>query len=237
MPVFLNLTNTDPFAAWFLVTRDATGDGIRVVRSVLGAMSSSSEERVWAATPNFQSKCRKRLKTSQPYTLDDVRAGYHTPYTLHHTPYTTHPTPFTLHPTLHDIHHTPYTIHHTPSKTLNSTPWTISGQGDGSEEEKHVQGEGLARGCVLVRLAASSSKNLDVSHSAELTGMVSMAQKWMVHRPYGNVKDVQGDGTEEEEQVQWEKARAYLNQVHPQPPKTVARVFGKSTIFKGGVTY
>ena len=30
-----------------------------------------------------------------------------------------------------------------------------------------------------------------------------------------NMKDGQGDGTEEEEQVQWEKARAYLNQAHP----------------------
>ena len=40
MPVFLKLTNTDPFAAWFVVTRDATPDGIRVVRSVFGAISS-----------------------------------------------------------------------------------------------------------------------------------------------------------------------------------------------------
>ena len=28
---FLRLTNTDPFAAWFVVTGDATPDGIRVV--------------------------------------------------------------------------------------------------------------------------------------------------------------------------------------------------------------
>ena len=34
------LTNTDPFAAWFVVTGDATPDGIRVVRSVLGAIRS-----------------------------------------------------------------------------------------------------------------------------------------------------------------------------------------------------
>ena len=40
MPAILKLTNTDPFAALFVVTRDATPDGIRVVRSVLGAISS-----------------------------------------------------------------------------------------------------------------------------------------------------------------------------------------------------
>ena len=40
LPVFLMLTNTDPFAAWFVVTEDATPDGIRVVRSFLGAISS-----------------------------------------------------------------------------------------------------------------------------------------------------------------------------------------------------
>ena len=38
--VFLNLTNTDRFAAWSVVTGDATPDGIRVVQSVLGALSS-----------------------------------------------------------------------------------------------------------------------------------------------------------------------------------------------------
>ena len=45
------LTNTDPFAAWFVVTGDATPDGIRVVRSVLGTISSLpivvGEERVF----------------------------------------------------------------------------------------------------------------------------------------------------------------------------------------------
>ena len=40
LPVFLKLTNTNPFAAWFVVTGDATPDGIRVVRSVFGAISS-----------------------------------------------------------------------------------------------------------------------------------------------------------------------------------------------------
>ena len=38
LPAFLKLANTDPFAPWFVVT----GDGIRVVRSVLGAVSSLS---------------------------------------------------------------------------------------------------------------------------------------------------------------------------------------------------
>jgi len=40
LPSSLKLTNTDPFVAWFVVTGDATPDGIRVVRSVLGAISS-----------------------------------------------------------------------------------------------------------------------------------------------------------------------------------------------------
>ena len=39
-PAFLKLTNTDPFAAWFILSWDATPDGKRVVRSVLGAISS-----------------------------------------------------------------------------------------------------------------------------------------------------------------------------------------------------
>jgi hypothetical protein len=42
LPVFLKLTDTDPFAAWFVVTGDVTPDGIRVVRSVVGAISSLS---------------------------------------------------------------------------------------------------------------------------------------------------------------------------------------------------
>ena len=40
LPVSLKLTNTHPFAAWFEVTGDATPDGIRVMRSVLEAISS-----------------------------------------------------------------------------------------------------------------------------------------------------------------------------------------------------
>ena len=39
-PAFLKLTNTDPFVAWVVVTGDATPDGIRVVRSVMGAIRS-----------------------------------------------------------------------------------------------------------------------------------------------------------------------------------------------------
>ena len=38
--VFLKLTTTDPFAAWRVMTGDATPDGIRIVRSILGAFSS-----------------------------------------------------------------------------------------------------------------------------------------------------------------------------------------------------
>ena len=40
LPAFLKLTNTEPFVAWFVVTGGAAPDGIRVVRSVLGAISS-----------------------------------------------------------------------------------------------------------------------------------------------------------------------------------------------------
>ena len=40
LPGLVKLTNTEPFAGWFVVTGDATADGIRVVRSVLGAISS-----------------------------------------------------------------------------------------------------------------------------------------------------------------------------------------------------
>ena len=53
LPGLLKLTNTEPFAAWFVVTGDATADGISVVRSVLGAISSRSNGvecsvyRVW----------------------------------------------------------------------------------------------------------------------------------------------------------------------------------------------
>ena len=38
--VFLKLTTTDPFAAWCVMTGDTTPDGIRIVRSFLGAISS-----------------------------------------------------------------------------------------------------------------------------------------------------------------------------------------------------
>ena len=40
LPAFHKLTNGDPFAAWFTLSEDATPDGIRVVRSVLGVISS-----------------------------------------------------------------------------------------------------------------------------------------------------------------------------------------------------
>ena len=39
---FLYLTNTEPFAAWFVVTGDATPDGIRVVQSIFKAIGSLS---------------------------------------------------------------------------------------------------------------------------------------------------------------------------------------------------
>ena len=45
LPVFLKLTNTDPFAAWFVVTGDATPGGIRVVRSVLGSVACEVRSR------------------------------------------------------------------------------------------------------------------------------------------------------------------------------------------------
>ena len=48
MPPFLKLTNTDPFAAWFVVTGDATPDGIRVAFSprVRPTSSSLSEQEL-----------------------------------------------------------------------------------------------------------------------------------------------------------------------------------------------
>ena len=42
LPVFLKLTNKDFSAAWFVVNADATPDGIRVVRTVIGAIISLS---------------------------------------------------------------------------------------------------------------------------------------------------------------------------------------------------
>jgi len=42
---FLSCGYVDLFVAWFVVTGDATPDGIRIVRSVLGAMSSLAVER------------------------------------------------------------------------------------------------------------------------------------------------------------------------------------------------
>ena len=39
MPFVFKLVETERFAAWFVVSGDATADEIRVVRSVLGAIS------------------------------------------------------------------------------------------------------------------------------------------------------------------------------------------------------
>ena len=39
LPGVFKLTNTEPFAAWFVASGDVTADEIRVVRSVLGAIS------------------------------------------------------------------------------------------------------------------------------------------------------------------------------------------------------
>ena len=39
LPALLKFTNTTSFAAWFVVTGDATADEIRVERSVLGALA------------------------------------------------------------------------------------------------------------------------------------------------------------------------------------------------------
>ena len=42
LQIFLKLTDAEPFAAWFVVTEDATPDGIRVLRSVLGAIGRNA---------------------------------------------------------------------------------------------------------------------------------------------------------------------------------------------------
>ena len=53
--------HTDPFAAGFVVTGDATLDGIRVVRSVLGAISSLPI----VAFREWQSRVAKRSRLSR----------------------------------------------------------------------------------------------------------------------------------------------------------------------------
>ena len=80
LPVFLKLTNTDPFAAWYVVTGDVTPDGIRVVRSVLGALSSllivtfrSSVFGVFVSPPSIHARvhlarCDKFSKLLLPWT-------------------------------------------------------------------------------------------------------------------------------------------------------------------------
>jgi hypothetical protein len=43
----------DTFAAWFVVTGDATPDGMRVVRSVLGAISSLAPNTLHSMRPKL----------------------------------------------------------------------------------------------------------------------------------------------------------------------------------------
>ena len=51
--LLFNLTNTEPFAVWFVVTGDATPDGIRVMWSVLGAISSLSNVALARMSPDY----------------------------------------------------------------------------------------------------------------------------------------------------------------------------------------
>ena len=52
LPALFKLTNTEPFAAWFAVTGNATPDGIRIVWSVLGAISQAFELELARADVN-----------------------------------------------------------------------------------------------------------------------------------------------------------------------------------------
>jgi hypothetical protein len=61
LPASLKLTHTNPFAAWFVVKRDAPPDGIRVVRSVLGTTNSLPI----VAFPELQSCVAKRSRQSR----------------------------------------------------------------------------------------------------------------------------------------------------------------------------
>ena len=61
-PEFLKLTHTNPFTAWFVVTGDATPDGIRVVRSVLGSISSLPNSLDSYRAASLSSRCFKRLR-------------------------------------------------------------------------------------------------------------------------------------------------------------------------------
>ena len=72
-PPFLKLTNPDPFAAWFAVAGDATPDGIRVVRSVRGAISSLPivafrEEQSCVGEPETHGRCAHQAGTSEHVT-------------------------------------------------------------------------------------------------------------------------------------------------------------------------
>ena len=53
--------NTEPFAAWFVVTVDVTADEIRVVRSVLGAISCHQLPSYRALGHDLQTKARVLL--------------------------------------------------------------------------------------------------------------------------------------------------------------------------------
>jgi len=53
LPGLVKLTNTEPFAAWFVVSGDATADEIRVVRSVLGAISCHQAKAQAAGAANL----------------------------------------------------------------------------------------------------------------------------------------------------------------------------------------
>jgi len=69
LPVFLKLTNADPFAAWFVVTGDATPDGIRVVRSVLGAIRKGERRNA----PALAGPPAVQATTSLHHTGDEPR--------------------------------------------------------------------------------------------------------------------------------------------------------------------
>jgi len=75
LPPFLKLINTDPFAVWFVVTGDATPDGIRVVRSVLDALNAfnaaprSTEAELGLHSPSALDHALLSLSLSLPAPL------------------------------------------------------------------------------------------------------------------------------------------------------------------------
>ena len=77
---FPRSTNTDPFAAWCVVTGDAKPDGIRVVRSLLGAINSLPmvafrEKQSCMAKRSRQSRVVERLWREAP-TATIGKAGF-----------------------------------------------------------------------------------------------------------------------------------------------------------------